>query len=185
MDLQASVQLLGNLGEFIAAIAVVVTLIYLAAQVKQGKAALDANTQAMEREYELKAQEALKTISESVSQAARPKIQDAEVAQIWLDGLNGEELGEVDDFRFGSMMHETIWQGASMYGRMLTLGRSDLARSYEQITAIQTSQYPGFKKHWDLNRENLTLWGFDDLVQAVEIAQNTETNLGKSQPLIP
>ena len=39
MDLQATAQLLGNLGEFIAAVAVLVTLIYLAAQVKQGKAA--------------------------------------------------------------------------------------------------------------------------------------------------
>ena len=42
MDIQATVQMLGNLGEFIAAIAVVVTLIYVAAQVKHGKAALDA-----------------------------------------------------------------------------------------------------------------------------------------------
>ena len=65
MDHQAFAQLLGNYGEFIGAIAVVLTLVYLAAQVKHGKAALDANTQAMEREYEVKAHEALKEISES------------------------------------------------------------------------------------------------------------------------
>lgn len=57
MDVMETVQILGNLGEFVAAIAVVVTLIYVAAQVKHGKSALDANTQAMEREYEIQAQE--------------------------------------------------------------------------------------------------------------------------------
>jgi len=171
MDFQATAQLLGNLGEFIAAIAVVVTLIYVAAQLKQGKAALDANTRAMEREYELKAQEALKVISESVAQAARPKIQDAEVAKIWLDGLSGKQLSEIDEFRFGSMMHEEIWQSATMYGRLLTLGRSDLARTEEQITANQINQYPGHLRYWDLNRQDLTSWGFGDLVQAVDAAR--------------
>lgn len=44
MDLMATAQLLGNFGEFFGAIAVVATLIYLAAQVKQAKhmAALSA-----------------------------------------------------------------------------------------------------------------------------------------------
>ena len=59
MDHQAFAQLLGNYGEFVGAIAVVLTLVYLAAQVKHGKAALDANTQAMEREYEVKTHEAM------------------------------------------------------------------------------------------------------------------------------
>lgn len=47
MDLMATAQLLGNFGEFVGAIAVVVTLFYLAYQVRQGKAALDANTLAL------------------------------------------------------------------------------------------------------------------------------------------
>jgi hypothetical protein len=111
MDLQTSAQLLGNLGEFITAVAVIVTLIYVAAQVKQGKAALDANTRAMEREYELKAQEALKVIAESVAQAE------------------------------------------------------------EQITAVQINQNPGRKRYWDLNRQDLILWGYEGLVQAVDAAR--------------
>ena len=171
MDLQATAQLLGNLGEFIAAIAVVVTLIYLAAQVKHGKAALDANTEAMEREYELKTEEALKVISESVAQMRRPMIQDAGLAELWLEGLSGKDLSELDEFRFGSMLHEAIWQSATMYGRMKTLGRPDLASSIEQSLVRQTSDYPGYGKHWDLNQQNLTLWGFGELVQAVTIGR--------------
>jgi hypothetical protein len=48
MDHQAFAQLLGNYGEFLGAIAVVVTLVFLIAQLRQGKASLDANTKALD-----------------------------------------------------------------------------------------------------------------------------------------
>ncbi len=41
MDLMSIAQLLGNFGEFVGAIAVVVTLVYLAVQVKQSKVATE------------------------------------------------------------------------------------------------------------------------------------------------
>jgi hypothetical protein len=47
MDHQAFAQLLGNYGEFVGAIAVVVTLIYLAIQVRDGKKATEANTRSI------------------------------------------------------------------------------------------------------------------------------------------
>ena len=47
MDHQAFAQLLGNYGEFVGAIAVVVTLVYLAVQVRHSKAATDVNTTAL------------------------------------------------------------------------------------------------------------------------------------------
>ena len=47
MDLMQTSQLLGNFGEFVGAIAVVATLLYLATQVRQGKLATQANTKAI------------------------------------------------------------------------------------------------------------------------------------------
>jgi hypothetical protein len=47
MDLQATAQLLGNFGEFFGAIAVVVTLGYLAVQVRHGREATEANTKSL------------------------------------------------------------------------------------------------------------------------------------------
>ena len=47
MDHQSFAQLLGNYGEFVGAIAVVVTLAYLAVQVKHGKEATEANTKSL------------------------------------------------------------------------------------------------------------------------------------------
>jgi hypothetical protein len=48
MDHQAFAQLLGNYGEFVGAIAVVVTLVYLAVQVRHSRAATEANTKQLE-----------------------------------------------------------------------------------------------------------------------------------------
>ena len=48
MDHQAFAQLLGNYGEFVGAIAVVATLVYLAVQVRHGKEATEANTRSMD-----------------------------------------------------------------------------------------------------------------------------------------
>ena len=47
MSHQELAQLLGNYGEFIGAIAVVVTLVYLALQLKYGRESLEANTKAI------------------------------------------------------------------------------------------------------------------------------------------
>ena len=47
MNLMDTAQLLGNFGEFVGAIAVVATLVYLAFQVKHSKESLDANTKAI------------------------------------------------------------------------------------------------------------------------------------------
>ena len=47
MDHQAFAQLLGNYGEFVGAIAVVVTLVYLAVQVRHSREATEANTRSL------------------------------------------------------------------------------------------------------------------------------------------
>ena len=183
MDLSSTAELLGNFGEFIGAVAVVITLVYVAAQVKHGKAALDENTRAIEREYEIKAGEALKEISDWVAQATRPRVQDESLAKLWLDGLGAKELNEVDEYRFSSMMHEEIWQSATTHSRMLSLGRSDLARSLEQTLATHINDNPGYKRHWNLNRQDLTTWGLKDLVQAVDAAVRTESPRVDESPL--
>jgi len=52
MDYFAIAQLLGNIGELVAAIAVVATLFYLAVQVRQSKDATNANTRSLEQSRE-------------------------------------------------------------------------------------------------------------------------------------
>ncbi len=51
MDIVTTSQVLGNIGEFIGAIAVVVTLAYLAVQVRHGKEATDTNTRTIRANF--------------------------------------------------------------------------------------------------------------------------------------
>ena len=53
MDFMSTTQLLGNLGEFLGAIAVFITLIYLAVQVRHGREAVAANTKSLEENRRL------------------------------------------------------------------------------------------------------------------------------------
>lgn len=80
MDLISTSQLLGNLGEFVGAIAVVVTLIYLATQIRQNTNALrmTAASERLERDYEI----------------VLPLIESRSFAEIWLKG--GDELSDLD-----------------------------------------------------------------------------------------
>jgi hypothetical protein len=53
MDLMSSAQLLSNVGEFVGAVAVVLTLVYLAIQVRHSKIALEANTRSLDENQRL------------------------------------------------------------------------------------------------------------------------------------
>jgi hypothetical protein len=80
MDHREFAELLGNYGEFVGAIAVVVTLIYLAMQIRQNTNALRMNaaSERLERDYEI----------------VLPLIEDRQFAEIWLKG--GDQLQELD-----------------------------------------------------------------------------------------
>ena len=48
-----TIQMLGSLGEFVGAIAVVATLVYLAIQVRHSKEAMEGNTKSLEESRQL------------------------------------------------------------------------------------------------------------------------------------
>ena len=66
MNLMDMAQLLGNFGEFVGAIAVVVTLFYLAFQVRQSKEATDANTRSVDESRRLAMAQAYRARAEAV-----------------------------------------------------------------------------------------------------------------------
>ena len=80
MDHQAIAQLLSNYGQFVGSIAVVITLIYLAAQIRQNTNALQmaAASERLERDFDL----------------VLPIIENREFAEVWLKGA--DELHKLD-----------------------------------------------------------------------------------------
>jgi hypothetical protein len=97
MDHQAFAQLLGNYGEFIGAIAVVITLVYLAFQVKFGRESLDANTTA------LRAQ-AISEVTRNVHEQMHMLVQGHDMAGAFQRFASEESLEPLDAFLIDSIL---------------------------------------------------------------------------------
>ena len=88
-----TLQDLGNLGEFIGAIAVVISLVYLAAQIRQNTRALHGSSYAQSAEQ-------LWLVNLAIAQ-------DRDLARIWTEFVAGEPLTLEDTTR--SKHHSTVF----------------------------------------------------------------------------
>jgi len=107
MDFMSIAQLLGNLGEFVGAIAVVVTLGFLVHQLRQNTRALDESSRLA---LINQADESYRDISRWRGMVTN----DSELTEIWHRGTAGEELSDVDAERFMQLAYELIfgcWRG--------------------------------------------------------------------------
>lgn len=97
---------LGNIGEFIGAIAVVVTLVYLASQVRLTREATEANTRQMEEMRKLHLVENYMRRSERVEAGYRDGALSNEMSHlIFLSYKDPQELTEEERFRMREWMH--------------------------------------------------------------------------------
>lgn len=96
-------------------------------------------------------------------------IQDEELIQIWLDGVEGKEQDRVQHIRFMLMCLSTLWADASMYERSVVLDRADTtARTIAKDLHERIGEEPGHKSCWEATREAIRDYGFGDFVDAVE-----------------
>ena len=128
-------QQLANLGEFIGAIAVVVSLIYLAAQIRQNTRAVRANT----------FQGVVDSLTSGIAEIAR----DAEVTRIWIVGLSqSDELSEFDRGRFRLLILMAVrkWENAFYQSRAGMLDYAQWEGILQDIRSIV--RRPGFQNWW-------------------------------------
>lgn len=96
MSLTEMSELLGNFGEFAGAIAVVVTLVYLAAQVKLNKEATEANTRQMEENRKLTLAEHYMRRSERVERGYADGVLSPELSRVLFKVY--KDPGALDEF---------------------------------------------------------------------------------------
>jgi hypothetical protein len=113
-----TIQDLGSAGEFIAAIATLVTLIYLAIQVRQNTKALRAST--------------FQEVSEAMAQNVSHLTDHADLAAIALKVSLGEELEPVERIRYQGLM-------------LMSLRRLESVYQHHQLGAIDSGQVRGFE----------------------------------------
>jgi hypothetical protein len=126
---------LGNLGEFVSGLAVVVSLVYLATQVRQHNQAVRST--------------ALAVISASISEFLDHVGRDAELTTLWFDGLSGSrELPEVEGRRFNLLLLSLArrWENAYYQSSAVDL-RSDVWAGVQQGLVFIFSS-PGAQTWW-------------------------------------
>ena len=138
MQLTEISQILGNFGEFVGAIAVVATLIYLSIQVRHSKQSIDQSNQLAE----------VAAMDESLRSFSAFRLllaSDPDVARIWDEGRNRADLSETDRTRFFALVREYHNIMRTSYVRRRAVGQHDVADSMVDSWARQLHQHPGLR----------------------------------------
>jgi len=110
MDHQALAQLLGNYGEFVGAITVVATLIFVGIQVRQSRLAMSENNR-------LSKISSLDESRRGFSNWRCMLASDPELSSLWRAGLAGEDLDADRKFRFAQLLREQQFLLVTAYDR--------------------------------------------------------------------
>ena len=145
MTLMQTAQLLGNFGEFVGAIAVVITLVYLAIQVRHSRRATQSNTEALRRAAATEQTNNYVALSWSV-------VERPELADLLVEIRNVRSLAELSDparLRAAAFLTATLktaehnylqWQDGYLeerLGRPISIGTQQMVKSL-----------PWFEDHW-------------------------------------
>ena len=156
-----TIQMLGSLGEFVGAFAVVATLIYLTIQVRHSRDAMEENSRLAQGAV-------LATTFEHLSRFRHHIIDNADVARIWREGCNAGELNEDDRTRFNSLREELVFGLNSVWGQAVAARNEDLVKAMPRVLATRVHANPGIRGYWDEIRKELTAGGRSGFVEAVD-----------------
>jgi hypothetical protein len=137
-----SIEQLGSIGEFIASIAVVISLLYLARQMRQNTSQLSRNE--------------MNATHEQVSYWRHAIVENADLAEIWHKGVNDEALTPVEETRLHFTLQELAWTLIQWRDRAAT-GAIDPIRADEAIEGMHTvvTSSERFRKWWRENKRGL------------------------------
>ena len=129
MDHQAFAQLLGNYGEFVGAITVVATLVFVGVQVRQSRLAMSENNRLSK----------LASLDESRRGFSAWRCMlatDPEMSSLWRAGLAGEELDDDRIFRFDQLLQELQFLLLGAYDRYVEHDMSERANAMARFLAL-------------------------------------------------
>ena len=158
---------LGNLGEFIGAFAVVISLVYLAIQIRQNTAQIRENSQVSR----LLLQENFVSGQEGLFRAL---LESEEMYRIWrLGSTTRDELSTEDRERFGLLLYGQMYRYHVMYQA------SALEPLEHERCRIQTDRFaamPAFRSWWSRQRSGFAfdpnfVYFVDDRIEKNQFGQ--------------
>ncbi len=137
---------IGAIAELLGAIGVILSLAYLAVQIRQNTRQLGEHS----RELRIAAIDA---IANSFSRFRDPLIRDPELAALWLRGVKDYDgLDDVERIRIGRLMQELFFAHQNTWSRYQEGAITEAAwRDHRQAIATNL-QHPGIRSWWALTR---------------------------------
>lgn len=166
MDFDRSNKILTLLANF----GVVAGLVFLAVEIRQNQVVLEQNQDLMRRQFEVQAVDSHQAIADLTDKIRLLVASDGELTKIWIAGMKGENLSEVDQTRFAALCASKIWNEAVSYRRLKITGASGDAQLMINTMHQQRESSPGYDSCWNDTAEGLTDWGYDDFVNGVSTA---------------
>jgi hypothetical protein len=136
---------IGAIGEMVGAAAVVLTLLVLVMQVRDG-------TRATEESNRLEKALAMDRHSDSMSRWRGRLMENAELARIWLVGSRDGELQDIEALRLDNLWIDFANSQRSNFVRAQTVGEAGLAQQAVLSIAVEIRQSKTFQNQWDLSR---------------------------------
>ena len=175
-----AIEILGNLGEFIGAIGIVVTLVYLSIQVRHSRILIEANSAATEENSRLVRAAAMDRYNDVVSRWRGRLIEGEQVANIWDKALRGQPIEGSDAVRLENLWVDWINTYRSNFSRAKAVGQDGLMRQ-AVLSVAWMREVPLFLEFWDWGRP----WNevsSKDFVEAVdrELAERGSPSLATS-----
>ena len=169
MDLMSTLQVLGSVGEFVGAIGVVITLIFVAVQVSHSR-------QAMEQMTAQRQADAVRTFSDSISGWMMEVFGNPELADLVVRGRAGQPLDDLEWERFMAVASQFFVHNRLVYVAAMAAGNEGQGNMTVQGTAFNIAEYPGMARVWRERLRQLTRMVAPDFVAAVDAeAQRMQT----------
>ena len=104
MDFDRSNKILTLLANF----GVVAGLIFLAVEIRQNQVVLEQNQDLMQRQFQIEAVDSHQSISDLTDKVRMLIASDSDLARIWISGLNGDAMPEIEQARFAALCESKI-----------------------------------------------------------------------------
>ena len=150
---------LANLGEFIGGVAVLVTLIYLAVQVRQSAAAQRVAAA-------ITAGDAVRSNIVAFS-TYRQMVADESMGEVWAKAQSDEQLSPAETIRFQAVVNEAGWTAAATMETFRATGNEAYAEAVPASLALELGGSEAMRRAWIQLSEQLRLGGFDELADGV------------------
>ena len=140
---------------------IILGIVFLVIEVRQNQFALNEGNRLSileARNYELERYNEFRAIL----------VQDEKLSELWMKGLNGEDLGYLDSERFYNLCTSYLWLSVTTYERSIELGREDTANQTVKNRANEINSSPEFKDCWEKQKDSIKGYGIPDYVDAIE-----------------